>query len=49
MRYLALIGAVLIGSCVTDNQGSESFLAQAVSQLDVEGLDKKVFIGQAYR
>jgi hypothetical protein len=48
MRYLALIGAVLLGSCVTDNQGSESLLAPAVSQLDVEGLDKKVFIGQAY-
>ena len=48
MRYLALIGAVLLGSCVTDNQGSDSLLANAVSQLDVEGLDKKVFIGQAY-
>jgi hypothetical protein len=48
MRYLALIGAALIGSCVTDNQGSESLLARAVSQLDVEGLGKKVFIGQAY-
>jgi len=48
MRYLALIGAVLLGSCVTDNQGSEGLLAQTVSKLDVEGLDKKVFIGQAY-
>jgi len=26
----------------------EPILAQAVSQLDVQGLDKKVFIGQAY-
>src|SRR5215468_4844906 len=48
MRYLALLGAVLLGSCATDNQGSERPVVQAVSQLDVEGLDKKVFIGQAY-
>jgi len=48
MRYLALIGAVLIGSCVTDNERSESLPAQSVSQLDVEGLDQTVFIGQAY-
>ena len=48
MRYLALLGAVLLGSCATDNQGSERPVVQAVSQLDVDGLDKKVFIGQAY-